>query len=99
MSDDANDPASQEIRDAIARVARTSELYRVTTYKGWRRHKDGSGKEITVELLDAGPRDHGRWMVIATDEDGREAHGNPDSDLKAAIAGVHWFDLDRDVVD
>lgn len=76
------------------------ELSRVTTYKGFRHHKDGGVRDITIEVRDSGkPEDPQRWNVKATDKDGRMATGNGAKQLDEALLIVHWYDLDEDPID
>lgn len=77
-----------------------TELYRVTTFKGYRKHPaDGAVKEVTVEVWDAGSGGgpgggQYRWTVQATDEDDRMATGNGAPTLEVAIDTTHWHELD-----
>ncbi len=86
----------ETLRAAVQDASGAFELYSVTTFKGYRKRKDGAIKEITVEVLDGGPTDQLRYHVVATDEDGRGASGNPANTLDVVLATVHWGDLDRD---
>lgn len=65
-------------------------------YKAYRKRPDGSIHDVVIEILDAGPGDSTRWHVVATDDEGRHATGNPESRLDLALSVVHWYDLDRD---
>jgi hypothetical protein len=68
-----------------------AEIYHRTEFLCYK-----SAEEVIVTILDAGPDcDHGRYHVEAVSESGRKATGNPENDLEAALALVHWGDLDR----
>jgi hypothetical protein len=71
------------------------DIYEVSTFKIYRKSKDGGVQELTVEVWDAGPRESSRYHVIATAKDGRAASGNAGSTIQEAIAFVHWGDLDK----
>ena len=71
------------------------ELYHVTTYEGHRGTADGGEERVTVKILDAGPGARaGRYHCIVESESGRRATGNPNDDPHAALADVHWRNLD-----
>lgn len=89
-------PEQEAPRAAVQGASGAFELYSVTTYKGYRKRKDGAIREIKVEVLDGGPTDPLRYHVVATDEDGLSASGNPGNELGAVLATVHWWDLDQD---
>jgi hypothetical protein len=82
------------MRVAVQKASRSSELCVVTTFKGYRARGDGANKNVVIEVRDGGPSDPFRYCVVATDEDGRVATGNPFDKLEAALAMVHWQDLD-----
>ena len=74
---------------------RFSEIYLRHEFKAYRRTRDGRDQAVTIEVLDAGPgHSYSRFQVYATAEDGATAAGNPDASIAAAIAVVHWGDLD-----
>lgn len=86
------DPREQAQRlDDISNASGADELAQVTVYKGYR-----NGADLTIEVLDSGAADPAyRYTVVATDEHGRTATGNPGADLKDVLAEVHWTELDR----
>ena len=84
------------------------DLAEVSTYIGYRRGADDAEREITIEILDAGP-DAGdnRYVVEVTEDRG---DGDLDADLgdeleatihaagaslEAAIAALPWNELDE----
>jgi hypothetical protein len=72
------------------------ETYHVTTLQCYRNTKAGGVQEVRVEILDAGPDySGGRYQVHATTKDGKAASGNSMADIEAALAVVHWGDLDK----
>lgn len=72
------------------------EVYHLTTFQCYRNAKKGGVQEVRVEILDAGPEySGGRYQVFATTKDGKAASGNPMPDIEAALAVVHWGDLDK----
>jgi stalled ribosome rescue protein Dom34 len=60
--------------DIIRRIEKElgmSQTYQVTTFEGIRENADGSWKEITLELLDAGKdAAHRRYVAVVDIEDG-----------------------------
>ncbi len=74
----------------IERELGMSETSRVTTFRGIREDADGSLRETTVEVLDAGKRAKGRrYAVNLRFEGGREGViGNPAATLDEALADV-----------
>jgi len=67
----------------------------VKTYRAYRGNEKGETKHVTVEVLfDADAEFGQRWSVVATDEDGRIASGNPGSTAETALALVQWHELD-----
>ena len=55
----------------------------------------GDDQEVTITVLDGGPRaPGGRYHCYALAGDGRFATGNHDDSLDAALALVHWHELD-----
>ena len=85
-----------DVIEHLKRVGGIFAAYQVTTFKAYRRDKAGVEREVTVEVWDAGPDSPRRYSVVATDEKGRQAGGNSHISLQAAIAMVHWWDLDKD---
>jgi hypothetical protein len=74
----------------IERELGMSETSRVTTFRGIREDTDGSLREITVEVLDAGKRAKGRrYAVNLRFEGGGEGIvGDPAATLDEALADV-----------
>jgi hypothetical protein len=91
---------SRDLAEILGQIKQASdcfELSQVTTFIGYRKRKpDGEVHKVTIEVWDAGPGTVQRYMVVATDEDGRQASGNPFDRLDLTLDMVHWFDLDRD---
>lgn len=87
---------SAEIIDCLKDKAGISEVHYCRSFKCFRNLKEGGVQELLVEVLDMGPQHpKTRYSVVATSIDtGRTATGNPDSSVEAAIAMVHWWDLD-----
>ena len=88
------------ILDQVKQAAGLFEAYHVTTIKGFRRDNQGTERPITVEIWDAGAapepsRRDARYFVQAHDDRGRSAGGNSAATVEAAIAKVHWGNLDR----
>jgi len=75
-----------------------SEVAQVTTFKGYRTNKQGETKAVTIEVYDSGLGDLSRYLVQATDEDGRMAIGNAQTHIETAINQLHWWDLDGDLL-
>ena len=66
-----------------------AEIYHRTEFLCYR-----SADIVTVTIFDAGPDcRHGRYHVEAVSESGKKATGNPEDDLEAALAVVHWSEL------
>jgi hypothetical protein len=74
----------------IERELGMSETSRVTTFRGIREDADGSLREITVEVLDAGKRAKGRrYAVNLRFEGGGEGIvGDPAATLDEALTDV-----------
>jgi hypothetical protein len=74
------------------------EVFEEHTFRCYRRDKDGNLQKVTLTVLDAGPNGDSdlRYQVLATTAEGYVASGNPDATLDAALAIVHWENLDRD---
>ena len=81
--------------DRLKELAELHEAYEVTTIKGYRSDSLGSAREITIEIWDGGPSTPHRYHVIARDEDGRVATGNPEAELDLARQFVHWRELEH----
>jgi hypothetical protein len=65
------------------------------TYQCQRTTKSGETQNVTIQVEDAGPDavNSLRYSVIAT-ADAKQASGNPDRSIEAALSAVHWWDLD-----
>ena len=87
-------PDDDEILGELERVGGLTELARVHTFRGYRLRPDDEIVEVTVEILDRGEGYSGRWTVSIEDDMGNGADSEPEDDLQAAIAGVHWVELD-----
>ena len=87
----------EETLATIEKTIKGFEAAQVTTYRAYRKNKKGVDKEVTIEVLDRGPgKPDLRYLVIATDQDGKQASGNSGPNLEVVLATVHWYDLDRD---
>lgn len=87
-----------EPKDTLFRLKNAGsffEFYEVTTYMGYRRDKQGDVCAVEVKVFDSGEPGGARYHVIAEDEHGRIATGNPSATAEEAITIVHWFDLDK----
>ena len=73
---------------------RMFEVYHVTSFKCYRRRKDDSVQEVTVEIWDAGPDHPRRYHCVAQAEDEKRASGNPDQSIEGVLATLNWWDLD-----
>jgi len=86
-----------EVFEYLKQSGKFFEIYRVHNFVGYRYTQAGKEKlvqEVNVEILDAGENAHPRYHVSATAGD-KKAHGNSNDSLEAAIAVVHWWDLDK----
>ena len=87
-----------DIDNAIEKIGNTLgfDAYHVTTFRCTRIKKSGGTQGVTIEILDGGPQiNQGfRYTCIVRSHDGKEASGNPESSVDAALAGVHWEKLD-----
>lgn len=90
----AFDPLSQ--LESLKKWGKLSELYHVTTYQGVRPRADGYEEEVTIKIYDAGPNNQpvGQYFIEVEAESGKTARCNITDGLDAAIATVHWADLD-----
>jgi hypothetical protein len=75
---------SPEIISLIKKASGAHEMLHVTTFKGHRENREGKTKALTVEIH-SGP---GGYHALATGDDGREALGNVNDNLQAAILGA-----------
>lgn len=81
-----------------------SELYQVSTFKGYREAKNGALHSVTIEIWDAGPNpempsaarpSNHRFLVKVKDEEtGTTATGNPAPTIEQALETTHWAELD-----
>ena len=85
-----------EMLPMVARAAKLSEGYHLTTFRGYRRDRSGRMCEVTVEVMDRGPDHPHRYVILATDDLGRTAAGDGAGDLRDALASVRWYRLDRE---
>ena len=91
--------SGMEIRDrnAVVDILKgygNGEAWTVTTFGFVRVSETRSEYMVTVEVhehVGSSPR----FSIIATDEDGRKTSGNSNDSLHAALATVHWGDLDK----
>ena len=76
-----------EVIRELKNCANIFEVYRKTTFKCYRKGKNGNTQEVEVSILDAGPdeRPELRYHCVARSEDGRIATGNPDSSKQYLI--------------
>lgn len=86
--------------DALAKLKEMSgafEAYHRMSYVCHRTRRDGTIDRIDVDILDAGPHEPLRYSVHARSKvSGKTAGGNSHASLEAALALVHWGDLDFD---
>ena len=90
----------ESIRDLLVQRAGLSEIRReVARFQCNRRDKDGSDRNVIIEILDAGPGGDtaSRYTVWAFDEGGRIALGNGGATIDEAIEVTQWHKLDTDV--
>lgn len=97
-----NDDDVRQLLDVVTEGAglsgTISEAYRIETVIVLRTDSDGATRYVTVQIWDRGPAapTNLRYTVVARDEEGREATGNPADELRTALTTVHWNDLDKD---
>ncbi len=89
------DIESKEILFRLKNAGSFFELYEVTTFMGYRNDTQGNVCAVEIKVFDSGEPGSKRYHVIAEDEHGRIATGNPASTIDEAITFVHWFDLDK----
>lgn len=80
------------IRKKLESFGGVTELYEVTAFTGHRNNKD-----VSVRILDQGPDcsiPENRFICEVTQDDGKEAGGNPARTVDEAIGIVHWENLD-----
>lgn len=90
-----------EVRKMLAKMGGVFELYHLTAFTGYRRHKDGTDHKVTVEVLDMGPNPDvahvPRYVVSVIDRvTNKSATGNGADSLGDAFRIIHWQDLDAD---
>lgn len=88
-----------QMLDQLMRAGGFSELYQATSFVGTRTDHEGEERDVTIQLLDAGPAVPDRYLVYAEDELGRTATGEPAATIEEAIAQTHWHELDEDPED
>jgi hypothetical protein len=86
----------RSVIEGIEQYGDLSEVYEITTFKGYRRDETGQPVEVTVEVGDSGKPGDYRWIVTATDYRGRVGGTNGGGSLDEALGTVHWEKLDRD---
>jgi hypothetical protein len=96
-----NDSEMLATFELLKKYANLHEIYEVTTLRGIRPSREGDGeREVTLEIHDRGMAAGSlRYTVIATDEEGHTATGDPDGSIRMAMMHVHWYDLDRDDIE
>ena len=76
-------------------VPNVKEAYLRITVKCYREAKDGHMQEVLVEVLDAGPEYSGARYRVVVSAEGKSVIGNSFDSVEAAIATVHWWELDK----
>ncbi len=84
-----------ETFEKVKKYTGAIEAYQISEFEIYRRTKDGKDQMVTVRIMDAGPDSPVRYLISAHSDDGKSASGNGDNSLDAALATVHWGDLDR----
>ncbi len=89
-----------ELLRRLKQASKASELYAVTQFVGYRQDPDGEpGDQIAfqIQILDAGPEAPAasRYVIVADDDDDRMTTGGEAESVEAAIAAVHWHELDE----
>ncbi len=84
----------------LKQESKAKELYEVTQFVGYRQDPEGDPGDIIafqIQVLDAGPDAPAerRYIVVAQDDDDRMTTGDEAESLEAAIAAVHWHELDE----
>jgi hypothetical protein len=82
---------------AVTGTVTLEEVAHVTTFKGYRKRKDGQSEAVTIEVYDHGTRDHlreYRYGIKATSESGKCATGNGGPTVDIALQTTHWQELD-----
>jgi hypothetical protein len=89
---------NQAIIGRLKKVTGSYEVHHKTSFQCFRRAKDGSDQDVTVEIWDAGPdvNPNLRYTCVAKAVDGRSATGNPDFSIDAVLTHVHWSELDAE---
>ncbi len=84
-----------EMIEALRAISEFSEVYQFHRFEAYRRTAPPEEALQRVEILirDAGARSDQRYHVTATTSDGREATGNPHSNLIVALSLVNWGKL------
>jgi hypothetical protein len=83
-----------EIIEELKKAGRFVEAHRIYNFRCHREATDGS-HTVNVEITDMGDSNpNARYSVIANQDSGKIASGNPGSSIYAALAMVHWFNLD-----
>jgi len=88
---------TESVLTQLKGVGNFFEVYKKTTFTGYR-HSNGDGEQkVEVEILDAGQSGgRNRYHCKATAVDsGKVATGNADSSLQTALNILHWSELDK----
>ena len=82
----------------ISELERSGGLSEVTHKISFHGYRGERMQGVFVDIFDRGPSAGNlRYYCKAVTEDGkRMATGNPAATVGVALAGVHWYDLDRD---
>jgi hypothetical protein len=88
---------TNEIMSFLKGIADISDVAHKTTFRCFRKAKDGTEQELIVDVYDHGTTvDSGvRYYCRATSENGNTAHGNSAKSVEEALAILHWSELDR----
>ena len=93
---DENQMHGDELIATVKKFSPFTDVYHVTSFKCYRDKKNGQVQVATVEIHDRGPdvEPNVRYSCVARSEDGKGVSGNPMPNVEAALAMVHWWDLD-----
>jgi len=84
-----------EMIEALKAISEFSELYEIHRFEAYRRSAppEDALQRVEIVIRDAGAGSDQRYHVTAKTSDGRQATGNPHSELLVALGLVHWGDL------
>jgi len=82
---------TEKTRKILKESGNFFEIYHKTSFKGYRRNKQGETQEVEIDIFYG----NGEYHCVATTKDGKTATGNPASSLLEMIPLVHWDDLDK----